>query len=60
MFWVAPTRYRNAADGLINDLEPFGPVDDLFVQKKIFPHAVKVATLVDREIVATDRDITLR
>lgn len=42
------------------DIEALQQVDDLFVEKKIFPHAVKVDELVDRQAFAKDRDITSR
>lgn len=42
------------------DVDALQQVDDLFVEKKIFPHAVKVAELVDRQAFEKSRDITLR
>ncbi|WP_122553803.1 ABC transporter substrate-binding protein [Pseudomonas viridiflava] len=42
------------------DVDALQQVDDLFVEKKIFPHAVKVAELVDRQAFEKNRDITLR
>ena len=42
------------------DVDALQQVDDLFVEKKIFPHAVKVAGLVDRQAFEKSRDITLR
>ncbi|WP_025992976.1 ABC transporter substrate-binding protein [Pseudomonas viridiflava] len=42
------------------DVDALQQVDDLFVEKKIFPHAVKVAELVERQAFEKNRDITLR
>ncbi|WP_122710861.1 ABC transporter substrate-binding protein [Pseudomonas viridiflava] len=42
------------------DVDALQQVDDLFVEKKIFPHGVKVAKLVDRQAFEKNRDITLR
>ncbi|QXG35018.1 ABC transporter substrate-binding protein [Pseudomonas viridiflava] len=42
------------------DVDALQQVDDLFVEKKIFPHAVKVAELVERQAFEKSRDITLR
>ncbi|WP_122585526.1 ABC transporter substrate-binding protein [Pseudomonas viridiflava] len=42
------------------DVDALQQVDDLFVEKKIFPHGVKVAELVDRQAFEKNRDITLR
>ncbi|MDY0919586.1 ABC transporter substrate-binding protein [Pseudomonas viridiflava] len=42
------------------DVDALQQVDDLFVEKKIFPHSVKVAELVDRQAFEKSRDITLR
>lgn len=42
------------------DVDALQQVDDLFVEKKIFPHAVKVAELVERQSFEKSRDITLR
>ena len=42
------------------DVDALQQVDDLFVEEKIFPHAVKVAELVDRQAFEKSRDITLR
>lgn len=42
------------------DVDALQQVDDLFVEKKIFPHAVKVAERVDRQAFEKSRDITLR
>ena len=42
------------------DVDALQQVDDLFVEKKIFPHAVKVAELVERPAFEKSRDITLR
>ncbi|MEE4128589.1 ABC transporter substrate-binding protein [Pseudomonas viridiflava] len=42
------------------DVDALQQVDDLFVEKQIFPHAVKVAELVDRQAFEKSRDITLR
>ncbi|MEE4083862.1 ABC transporter substrate-binding protein [Pseudomonas viridiflava] len=42
------------------DVDALQQVDDLFVEKKIFPDAVKVAELVDRQAFEKSRDITLR
>lgn len=42
------------------DVESLQQVDDLFVEKKIFPHAVKVAELVDRQVFEKSRDFTSR
>ncbi|MEE4159359.1 ABC transporter substrate-binding protein [Pseudomonas viridiflava] len=42
------------------DVDALQQIDDLFVEKKIFPHAVKVAELVERQAFEKSRDITLR
>lgn len=42
------------------DVDALQQVDDLFVEKKIFPHAVNVAELVERQAFEKSRDITLR
>ncbi|MCD5996537.1 ABC transporter substrate-binding protein [Pseudomonas sp. CDFA 602] len=42
------------------DVQALQRVDDLFVTKKIFPHAVKVADLVDTQAFTTNPDITAR
>ncbi|MEE4084586.1 ABC transporter substrate-binding protein [Pseudomonas viridiflava] len=42
------------------DVDALQQVDDLFVEKKIFPHGVKVAELVERQSFEKNRDITLR
>lgn len=42
------------------DVDALQQVDDLFVEKKIFPHGVKVAELVERQAFEKNRDITLR
>ncbi|CAM3185823.1 nitrate ABC transporter substrate-binding protein [Pseudomonas floridensis] len=42
------------------DVEALQQVDDLFVEKKIFPHKVEVAELVDRQVFVPERDITAR
>lgn len=42
------------------DIQALQAVDDLFVEKKIFPHAVKVADLVDKEVFSQKQEITAR
>ncbi len=42
------------------DVDALQQVDDLFVERKIFPHGVKVAELVERQAFEKNRDITLR
>ncbi|MFJ4143063.1 ABC transporter substrate-binding protein [Pseudomonas sp. NPDC089734] len=42
------------------DIQALQTVDDLFVEKKIFPHAVKVADLVDKGVFLPPAEITVR
>jgi sulfonate transport system substrate-binding protein len=42
------------------DTQSLQEVDDLFVEKKIFPHAVDVAGLMDREVFAQAQGVLLR